>query len=287
MDPDMQIHSKRPALILASGIIILLVLTLILKFSGIIIPSFDGSKFGTADYDVTYCRMDGLDLVMDLYYPDLGGPWPALVFVHGGGWMEGDKAGVDSSPAASGVLVVSINYRMVPDYQFPAMIEDLKCAIRFLHADARLYNMDPGHIALIGHSAGAHLTALAGLADKNTGWDVGQVLGRSSRVQAVADISGPSDLTRTFPDSVNELLQGVFGPQQLISGSPVTFASPGDPPVLIIHGDADPVVPIEQAYLLRDALSNAGVPVELLIVQNGGHGLEPVGDAITPTGSLI
>ena len=105
--------------------------------------------------------------------------------------------------------------------------------------------------------------------------------------QAEVDICGPSDLTRIFPDSVNELLQGVFGPQQLISGSPVTFASPGDPPVLIIHGDADPVVPIEQAYLLRDALSNAGVPVQLLIVHNGGHGLEPVGDAITPTGSLI
>lgn len=245
-------------------------------------PAFDPEKRSGADYDVIYCTMDGVDLGMDFYYPDSGGPWPVLLFVHGGGWTEGDKSSLLIKFTESGYLVASLNYRMYPNHRFPAMIEDVKCAIRFLRAHARQYNLDPDRIALIGHSAGGHLVALAGLADRSAGWDVGQYSFRSSRVQAVVVLSAPSDLTRTFPALVDELLQGVFGAGQLISGSPVTYASPDDPPVLIIHGDADPAVPVEQAYLLQAALISAGVPVELLIVQNGGHGLEPVGNVTIP-----
>jgi acetyl esterase/lipase len=272
---------------LALGLLIFFSLRLAFSQSGEIMPAFDGSKFSMVDHDVTYCTMNAEDLGMDIHYPASGGPWPVLVFVHGGGWSEGDKADVDASPTAAGFLVASINYRMYPDHRFPAMIEDVKCAIRFLRAHASQYNLDPQRIGLIGHSAGGHLVALAGLADASAGWDVGQYLEQSSRVQAVVDIAGPSDLSRPFPDWVNELLQGVFGPDQLVSGSPVTYASPDDPPFLIIHGDADPLVPVEQAYLLQEALLNANIPVELLIVQNGGHGLEAVGAATIPAGEEV
>jgi acetyl esterase/lipase len=272
---------------LALVLLVFLVLRFGFSRSGALMPAFDDIKLGTVDHDVTYCTINAEDLGMDIHYPVSPGPWPVLLFVHGGGWSEGDKADVDASPTAAGFLVASINYRMYPDQRFPAMIEDVKCAIRFLRAHASQYNLDPQRIGLIGHSAGGHLVALAGLADASAGWDVGQYLEESSRVQAVVDIAGPSDLSRAFPDWVNELLQGVFGPGQLVSASPVTYASPDDPPFLIIHGDADPLVPVEQAYLLQEALLDANVPVELLIVQNGGHGLEAVGAATIPAGEEV
>jgi acetyl esterase/lipase len=252
-------------------------------FWRICMPTFDTAKLGTIDQDVTYCRMEGLDLKMDVYYPESGGPWPALIFVHGGGWTEGDKAPLPVIPTEAGYLVTSINYRLYPAHRFPAMIEDVKCAIRFLRAHAATYNLDPDRVALIGHSAGGHLVALAGLADAGTGWDVGPYLDQSSRVQAVVDMSGPADLERSFPDWVNELKANVFGVEQFASSSPIAYVHAGAPPFMIVHGDADPVVPVEQAYALYDTFVNAGAPIEIVILQNGGHGLEPVGGTMSPS----
>jgi acetyl esterase/lipase len=244
---------------------------------------FDSKKYGTVEQDVTYCRMDGLELKMDVYFPPSGGPWPGLIFVHGGGWAEGDKAPLPFVPTQAGFLCVSINYRMYPAYRFPAMIEDVKCAVRYLRAHAAAYNLDPERIGLAGHSAGAHLAALAGLAGESAGWDVGPYLDQSSRVQAVVVMSGPSDLTREFPDWVTELKVNVFGAEQWVSASPVTYTAPDAPPFLIIHGDADEAVPVEQAYLLHEALLRAGAQSELVILKNAGHGFESVGGTVTPS----
>lgn len=238
---------------------------------------------GSIDFDVTYCQIDSVDLKLDIYYPDSGGPWPALLFVHGGGWMEGDKKPMPIVPTQAGYLVVSINYRMYPDYRFPAMIEDVKCAIRFLRAHASEYNLDSEHIALVGHSAGAHLAALAGLTDERAGWDVGLYLHQNSRVQAVIAMSGPSDLTMEFPATVQELKENVFGVQQFVSGSPVSYASPDAPPFLIVHGERDEAVPVEQARRLHESLLAAGASSQLLIMQNAGHGLEPLSGTVTPS----
>ena len=246
-------------------------------------PEFDAAKYGTIDRDVTYSSIDGLELKMDVYYPSSGGPWPGLIFVHGGGWQEGDKAPLAVNPAEAGFLVASINYRLFPAYRFPAMIEDVKCAIRYLRTHASRYNLDPGRIGLIGHSAGAHLAALAGLADERPGWDVGPYLDQSSRVQAVVDVSGPTDLNRPFPDWVNELKHSVFGEEKWTCASPVTYAHKGAPPFLIVHGDMDDAVPVEQAECLYAALSKAGAPVDKIILHHGGHGLEPVGGEMFPS----
>lgn len=244
---------------------------------------FNPSKFGTIKKDIAYCTQDGQELLMDVYYPTSVGPWPGLVFIHGGAWAEGDKAPLAMVPTDTGFLVVSINYRMYPAYRFPAMIEDVKCAIRHLRAHASAYNLDPQRIALVGHSAGGHLAALAGLAGESDGWETGAYLDYSSQVQAVVTMSGPSNLNGPYPGEVQEFINLVFGPEQLSSGSPLQYAHPEAPPFLIVHGDADPVVPVEQAYLLHEALLQAGSPVELLILKNGGHGLEPVGEEMIPS----
>jgi acetyl esterase/lipase len=243
----------------------------------------DTATFGTFEQDITYCTVDGLDLKLDLYTPTAGGPWPGLIFVHGGAWTEGDKAPLPLNPAEAGYLVASINYRLFPTYRFPAMVEDVKCAIRYLRAHAANLNLDPDHIALIGHSAGAHLAALAGLADERVGWDTGPYSDQSSRVQAVIALSGPADLTRPYPDWVEELKVGVFGPEQWVSASPVNYAGPDAPPFMIVHGDADPLVPVEQAHHLHKTLLTAGASSQLVIIQNAGHGIEPLGGTPNPS----
>jgi acetyl esterase/lipase len=276
--------------------IVLAIVTLILLLSALAVavyfarlrrPAFDVSKYGETEKDVTFCTMEATRLGMDVYYPQSGGPWPVLLFVHGGGWEAGDKSDLMLTPTEAGFLVASINYRLYPAFHFPAMIEDVKCAVRYLRAHARQYNLDPERIAVMGHSAGGHLAALAGTADKSAGWDVGPYLAQSSRVQAVVVIAGPADLTQLFPKDVTDLFKNVFLPGDPAAASPVTYASADDPPFLIIQGDSDPVVPVEQAYRLNQALLEAGTSPELLIVQNGGHGLEPINGEISPTRDKI
>lgn len=235
---------------------------------------FDAKKRGTIEKDVTYASIAGTDLKMDVYYPKSRGPWRGLIFIHGGAWSEGDKAPLTVVPP--GFLVTSINYRLYPYAHFPAMIEDVKCAIRYLRAHAVEYNLDPKRIALIGHSAGGHLAALAGLTWDSSLWVSGPYLDHSSQVKAVVELSGPTDLSKDFSEDVTNLIVDVFGKNQLQSSSPVTYARNDSPSFLIVHGDADDVVPVEQATFLHDALIKAGGRSKRIILKNVNHALEPV-----------
>jgi acetyl esterase/lipase len=183
-----------------------------------------------------------------------------------------------------GYAVVSVNYRLYPFGRFPGMIEDVKCAVRFLRAHATDYNLDPQHFAAIGASSGGHLAALLGTSDEKAGWDVGEYTEYSSRVQAVADMSGPTDLTQKFTNTdIALLILVAFGGEQIVKGSPVTYVTPDDPPFLIIHGDNDGVIPVEQSQLFYDSLIKAGVPAQLVIVKNGDHQLTAPDGSATPT----
>jgi len=250
-------------------------------------------RYGQALTDVTYCSMDGQPQKMDLYFPNSGGPWPVFVYVHGGGWNKGDKAeGVGWKYLNDqGYLVVSVNYRLAAyNIKFPAMIEDVKCAVRSLRAHAGVYNLNPDRIGALGASAGGHLVALLGTSDPGAGWELGQYLDQSSRVQAVVAESVFSDFTRTMPDSINTAIyyaMGEFpGTASTINSaaSPVTYITPDDPPFLIIHGEKDGLAPLEQAQVLDARLKAAGVSSQLVIVKNGEHGLTSVsGDPAVPS----
>ncbi len=246
------------------------------------------------DPDVTYCVADGVALKMDIYRPQgRTVPTPALLYVHGGAWTRGDKRSGAAEPeiselVARGYLVAAVNYRLAPRYKFPAMIEDVKCAVRFLRANAQRYNINPDKIGAWGSSAGGHLVALLGLSDASAGWDVGPYSEYPSRVQAVVDMFGPTDLTVLFAGANLTHMEQVFGTSDRSSeilkrASPINWVSADDPPFLILHGDRDSLVPLSQSQMLYEKLQAANVPVTLVVVENAGHGFVPSGGPIRPT----
>lgn len=244
-------------------------------------------RYGETLIDFAYCRPGDVAQLMDVYFPESGGPWPALVYVHGGAWMRGDKSEAATfarDMAQQGYLVVSLNYRLYPAARYPAMIEDVKCAIRALRAQAAEFNLDPDRIGAIGVSAGGHLVALLGTSDADVGMDVGEYLDQSSRVQAVVAMAPVTDLTRTFPNADIELIRRVgFGEHNVVQASPISHITPDDPPFLLIHGDRDEVVPFEQSQLMYDRLIEANVPAELVIVRNARHSLTAPDGSASPT----
>lgn len=242
--------------------------------------SFDPKKRGTIERNVSYCSPGGSPLLMDVYYPETGdGPWPGLVFVHGGGWTGGDKSQAGPEAPAlrnDGFLVFSINYRLGPQHRFPAMIEDAKCAVRFLRDNAPRFNLDPNRIGAWGSSAGGHLAGLLGVADASAGFDTGEHAGQSSRLRAVVSFFGPMDFTVSFPGDHTSKPE-VFGDYDPVRASPITYASADDPPFLFVHGDSDQLVPHSQSERMHQKLKELGVSSQLVVVANANHGFSPVG----------
>jgi acetyl esterase/lipase len=224
---------------------------------------------------------------LDLYVPedtDGNGPLPLVVSIHGGGWFTGFKEHNRALYLTrKGFVVANIDYRLSSDGPFPIMIEDCRAAIRWLRANSWRYKIDRQRIGVWGDSAGGHLVALLGTAAEQTEWDdVGGNPGVPARVQAVCDWYGPADIPRfaSAPHSAlaDKAIKGLLGgpaedrPDLARKASPVTYASSDDPPFLIIHGDADDTVPLEQSRRLFDKLQQAGVDATLIVVKNGRHG---------------
>ena len=255
------------------------------------LPAYGAKK----ERDVVYGSVSGVDLKLDLYVPQkpANGPRPVAVYIHGGGWTRGSK-GFGAGMVAlgellqRGYLVAAINYRLAPEFKFPAQIEDAKCAIRFLRAHAGELNLDPGRVGVWGGSAGAHLAALLGMAGASAGFDTsGGWTNQSSRVQAVVDMFGPADLSPGVNLGNTRLGRRVFGAKSaddpvLKQASPVTYASKDDPPFLILHGDHDGLVPLKQSERLAAALKAVGVPATLVVVTNASHGFAPAGGQPNP-----
>ncbi len=232
--------------------------------------------------DLAYVKDGHERQKLDLYLPEKAdGPLPVVVWIHGGGWRGGSKERCPALPlSAQGYAVASINYRLSQHAVFPAQIEDCKTAIRWLRANAKQYNLDPGHIGVWGGSAGGHLVALLGTTAHVKELEGKDNLDQSSRVQAVIDWYGPTDFA-AFGDKVDDpkspvsLLLG--GPrkdnkEKAVLASPVTHVSKESAPFLIMHGDKDPLVPLSQSELLNEALKKVGVEVTLIRLEGAGHG---------------
>lgn len=239
--------------------------------------------------DLAYVEGGHERQVLDLYLPASGTKWPLVVAIHGGAWKIGSKDGESVAPfVARGFAVAAINYRLSQHAIFPAQIEDCKAAVRWLRANASRYGYDPDRIASYGGSAGGHLAAMLGTAGDVKAFDVGAHLEVSSRVQAVVDFFGPTDflqmdahrvsdtaMMHDTPDSPESQLVG--GPirdnrDKVARANPITYITPDDPPFLIVHGDADALVPHHQSELLEAALRRAGVQVRFVTIPGGPHG---------------
>jgi acetyl esterase/lipase len=235
--------------------------------------------------DVIYSTNGGVTLKLDIFLPagKQDKPSPAILYVHGGGWRGGGKSmGSWLNPLTREliergyVVVAAVDYRLAPEYKWPAFIHDVKCAVRFLRANAKKYNIDSDHIGTWGSSAGGHLVALLGTADASAKLEGAGYTNQSSRVQAVVDFFGPSDLLRLGEAAEHrERARIVFGEGDDIykAASPITYVTKDDAPFLIIHGDGDKLVPLKQSEVLHEKLKAAGVSSELLVVQNAGHGI--------------
>ncbi len=238
---------------------------------------------------------------LDLYFSTVQlRPAPLAVFIHGGGFEAGDKAGIlgqQSPPFAvleellsRGYIVASINYRLSGEASFPAAVEDCKAAIRFLRANAGTYGYFPRRIAAFGTSAGGTLVSMLGLTGSEDGLegDDGN-LNLSSRVQAVANLYGLADFSLEFSAyTTNFVLSylAVSGPELEAAkqrASPVNYVSADDAAFLNLHGVLDQVVPLEHSELLDQRLKAAGVTSQLVVVENADHSFIPVGGQISPS----
>ncbi|HVF35975.1 MAG TPA: alpha/beta hydrolase [Candidatus Saccharimonadia bacterium] len=292
-------------------------ITLLLMFAGAA-----GAQQAPTHPALPYAIVGGRALLLDLYVPAIrNSPRPTLIWVHGGGWSQGTRAAPAFATALldRGIAVASIDYRLTSQagqygsegVTFPAQIHDVKGAIRFLRANAGSYNLDPARFAVWGSSAGGHLAALAGTSGHAPEIEgaIGGNLHVSSRMQAVVDYYGPTDLLQVMPDTrtppgsalnhdaadspesrllgytasdegIGVLRANIANPNAPFptwlalarQASPITFVDAADPPFLIVHGTADATVPIRQSERLRDALAAVGRAPGYVTVPGAGHG---------------
>ncbi len=232
--------------------------------------------------DVQYGLGGGQKLFLDIYEPS--GPSatlrPGIVLIHGGGWSIVDKNGLSGMAqflARYGFVAASMNYRLLhgADNRWPAQLDDVQRSVRWLRANAARYHVNPDRIGAFGHSAGAQLAALLGMEDTRDRDNSDPKLAKySSRVNAVVDVSGPTDFTRGHDPDRDAFLANLLGatyskqPEAWRDASPVFHVSPSAAPFLIVHGTRDVDVSIALSQELYEKLQQAGVPVTFIKVDD-------------------
>ncbi len=248
--------------------------------------------------DVQYCTGGGKPLLMDVFLPThpVRTPAPVVLWIHGGGWERGDKNGNSGAVmlAEEGFVTSSLFYRLSGDSPFPADIEDCKCAIRFLRANAARFGIDPDRIGVAGASAGGHLAELVATAGPDAGLEgTGGWPDASSRVQAASAYYGASDFTvgeLEFQHHTGLVIVKLFRgtekqkPELYKKASPIFYVGRGAPPLFLAHGEQDELVPFDQSVRMAEAYREAGLDVEFIPVKNAGHDFLPAGSApISPS----
>ncbi|MDQ8197361.1 alpha/beta hydrolase [Pelagicoccus enzymogenes] len=237
-----------------------------------------------------FARVDNTPLYLDLHLPSTpNASAPALiVWVHGGAWRAGSRESVPiKSLLKKGWAIASIDYRLSPQAKFPAQVHDIKAAIRYLRANPEKLPYDASQIAIAGSSAGGHLAALVGVTNQHPELEgaIGEHLQQSSDVQAFVSLFGASNLTtilhQSTPHGLNvrvpalELFLGSQpedDPAAAQLASPVFHVDPHDPPCLLMHGDQDPQMPINQSHELKGKYEALGLECDFQVIHGAAHG---------------
>ena len=226
--------------------------------------------------DVEFARPGGTPLHLDAFVPEGAGPFPACILVHGGAFMKGDKRSfitpLFEPLGRAGFAWFSIDYRLAPHHRFPACVEDVEAAIRWVKAHAADFKVDPHRLALVGESAGGHLVSLAGVRAAG-----------DTRVAAVVPFYAPHDLESRVraSASVPVWLGALFGLTEtneatwkvLRDASPLHHVRPGLAPYLLVHGTKDDKVPLDQSLRFQEKTKAAGNRCDLIVIEGGAHGM--------------
>jgi acetyl esterase/lipase len=238
--------------------------------------------------NVRFAQIGERTLEADLYLPDRKSRPPLIVWIHGGAWRGGSKNGIPLGKLVDdGYAIFSVDYRLSTEVKFPAQIHDIKAAIRFLRAHGEEWHLTPEQIVVAGDSAGGHLAALVGVSNGMAELEgkVGECLTQSSAVQGIISFYGAANLTTILKQSTpHGLSVRIPALDLLLGGQPETvpelarLASPvyqvdqHDPPLLLLHGDQDEQMPVNQSLELYGAYKKAKASVQLEIVHGAGHG---------------
>lgn len=227
---------------------------------------------------LTYCKVGRIELKLDAITPTGKGPFPVLVFVHGGSWSEGSRHYFDHAliPAArQGFVALTLDHRLTQKKKnpFPVQLHDVRCALRWLVTHAQKLQVDPQKIGMVGFSSGAHLSLLSALmppaifAEKKT-----QYAKATYQIKAVANFGGPLDLQALYEaKKLEETFSTVFGGRPALEASPLIHLKASSPPIITFHGRMDAMVPVEQAIRFDQAAKKVGASHRLIIYENDGH----------------
>jgi acetyl esterase/lipase len=237
--------------------------------------------------NIPYATVEGRALALDLHLPASTANPALVVYLHGGAWSSGDKTQYPEFLVANGFAVASVDFRSSRDARFPANVQDIKAAVRFLRAKAREYGYRADRIAISGASSGGHLAALVGTTNgvAELEGSEGDYVKESSAVQAIISWYGASNLATILAQSTpfglgvrEPALKSLLGgtPEQVPAlvklASPVTHVGAGDPPALLMHGNQDRQMPVNQTLELEAAYRRAKLSVDTLILDSAGHG---------------
>jgi len=246
------------------------------------------------DDNVVFGMYSGLGLLMDVHYPEEPNGY-GIVFIYGSGFHTSTdwdalplkESGYDHNPLRAlvngGYTVFVINHRAAPRFRYPANIEDAQRAVRFVRSHADEFGIDPDRIGAYGGSSGGFLSNMLGLMDGDGDYRDSGASETAAKVQAVVSLYSPTDLRLPFPTQGATLGSYLGAPSLGLNSnpdakrlydeaSPAYYVSNDDPPLLLIHGDADPVVPYEQSTHLYELLNREGVTTRLITIPGGGHG---------------
>jgi len=238
--------------------------------------------------DIQYAEVGDSSLTLDLYLPRAKVREPLIVWVHGGAWRSGSKKSMPLTQLVDeGYPIASLDYRLSTQARFPAQAHDIKAAIRFLRGHGEQWHLPTKKIVVAGDSAGGHLAALVGVSngDAELEGEVGNDRNRSSDVQGIMSFYGAANLTTILKQSTPHGLEVRVPALDLLLGgqpdavpelarlaSPVFHVDHTDPPLLLLHGDQDPQMPINQSLELLGAYQRVKAPVQLEVVHGAGHG---------------